>query len=250
MNIAVCIKQTPDTTTRVQVADDGASFVEDDSIQWVINPHDGPAIEKALQLTEEHGGEVTLLSLGPPRLEKTIREGLAMGAHKAIRLHAERIPDDPMATARALAAVLQDGDYDLIFTGRQAVDDDNLMVPGILAQALGLPCVTAIDDLTIDGDAGIALREIEGGHERVRFPLPAIVGTNLRMNEPRYPSFKGIMQAKRKPIDVVDAQLGDEQLVVQKLSYPPEKSAGKVFDNGVDAVPEVVRLLREEARII
>lgn len=249
MNIAVCIKQTPDTETRVKVADGGTTIVEDD-IQWIINPYDESAIEQALQLTEAHGGEVTVLSLGPARIEKALREALAMGVHKAIRLDSDRIPIDPLAIARALVAVLQGESYDLIFTGQQAVDNDNGQIPQLIAQAMDLPCVTAIEELELEGDKGSAVRVVEGAHEKVTFSLPAVLGVNRRLVEPRYPSFKGIMQAKRKPIDVVAADLGPENLVVERLTYPPKKAAGQVFNNGVEAVPEVVRLLREEAKVI
>lgn len=249
MNIAVCIKQTPDTAAAIVVAEDGQSIREED-LQWIINPYDEAAIERALRLTEAHGGEVTILSLGPERVEKAIREGLAMGAHKAVRLDAEQIPADPGATARALAAALRDGAYDLIMTGQQAVDDDHAQVPQRLAQALGLPCVTGIDDLDIADGRATARRIVESGHETVSFALPAVLGVNRRLNEPRYPSFKGIMQAKRKPIDVAPGETGEAKLVVERLYLPEQKSAGKIFEGGAEAVPEVVRLLHEEAGIV
>jgi electron transfer flavoprotein beta subunit len=249
MNIAVCIKQTPDTTTRIKIADGSNSIVED-GISWIINPYDEYAIEEALQLTEKNGGEVTIISLGPAGIEKTIREALAMGAHKAIRLNAERIPADPAVTAGALAEALKEGNYDLVFMGRQAVDDDQGQVPSMVSQAMSLPSVSMVVELTIDGDKGTALREIEGGHEKVSFKLPALIGANRHLNEPRYRSLKGIMQAKKKTIEVQEAKLGNEKLAVRKLEYPPAKEAGKIFDNGVEAVPEVVRLLREEAKVI
>lgn len=249
MNIAVCIKQTPDTTTRVKIGDDGKSIIEE-GITWIINPYDEYAIEEALQLTEKNGGEVTIISLGPASIDKTIREALAMGAHKAIRIDAERIPADPSATSAALAKVLQEGNYDLILMGRQAVDDDHAQIPSRVSQAMKLPCVTMVVDLTIENGKGSALREIEGGHEKVSFSLPAIIGANRHLNEPRYRSLKGIMQAKKKKIDVVEADLPAEKLMVEKLNYPPSKEAGKIFDNGAEAVPEVVRLLHEEAKVI
>jgi electron transfer flavoprotein beta subunit len=249
MNIAVCIKQTPDTETRIKITADAKWIVEED-IQWIINPYDEAAVEQALQLTEAHGGEVTIIALGPERIEKAIREALAMGAHQAIRLDSERVPVDSLATARALIAVLQAGGYDLVFMGQQAVDGDNGQVPQFVAQALNLPCVTAVEALHIEDGKGWGRRSLEGLHERVAFSLPAVIGVNLRLVEPRYPSFRGIMQAKKKPIDVQPAGLGPEKLVIERLFYPPEKAAGKRFDNGVEAVPEVVRLLREEARVI
>jgi electron transfer flavoprotein beta subunit len=249
MKIAVCIKQTPDTTTRVQIAADGKSVVEDD-IQWIINPHDEAALEAALKLTEAQGGDVTVFSLGPERVEKAIREALAMGAAQAVRLHAERVPVDPLATARALAAALQGGGYDLILAGRQAVDDDNSQVPLLLAHLLGVASVNAADELTVEGGKGTALREIEGGHERVTFSLPAVVGINRRMNEPRYPSFKNIMMAKKKPIDVRPAEVGTEKVVLERLVPPPQKEGGKIFQDGSASAGEVVRLLHEEAKVL
>ncbi len=248
MNIAVCVRQTPDTTTQIQIGDDRS--VVEDGIQWIINPYDEFAIEEAIKLTETHGGEVTIISLGPARVEKTIREALAMGAHKAIRIHADSIPQDPGVIASALADVLRDGNYDLIFTGRQAIDDDHSQVPSRLAQLLDLPCATVIVELNIDGSTATALREVEGGHERVSFSLPAIVGANRHLNEPRYRSMRGIMQAKRIPIDVVEASLGEPQLVVEHIDYPPEKGERKLFEAGAADAAEVVRLLREEAQVI
>lgn len=249
MNIAVCIKQTPDTTARIQIAGDGKHIVEE-GIQWIINPYDEFAIEEALRLTEKHGGEVTIVSLGPASIEKTIREALAMGAHKGIRIEAERMPHDPLVTARALAEVLKEGNYDVIFFGKQAIDGDHAQTPSRVAQILGLPCVTVVVKLEIDGQSGIATREIEGGHEKVSFRLPAVIGATRHLNEPRYRSLKGIMQAKKKPIEVKQIALAEEQLIVEKLEYPPAKQAGKIFENGLEAVPEVVRLLREEAKVI
>ncbi|WP_456424944.1 electron transfer flavoprotein subunit beta/FixA family protein [Rhodocaloribacter sp.] len=248
MNIAVCLKQTPDTETRVKIAGDGVSVLEDD-VQWIINPYDEAAVEAALRLTEAHGGEVTVFSLGPPRVEKAIREALAMGAHRAVRLHADAVPADPRVTAKALATALRDGGFDLILAGQQAVDDDQAQTPQRIAQALDLACVTNVEELTVEGGRGTARRVLEGVQEVSTFSLPAVLGVNLRLNEPRYPSFKGIMQAKRKPIDVIEAELAEPKLVVERLSYPPEKAAGRVFE-GVEAVPEVVRLLHEEAKVI
>lgn len=249
MNIAVCVKQTPDTTARIKIADDGKSVVRD-NMQWIINPYDEFAIEEALKLVEKHGGEVTIISLGAATAEKTIREALAMGAHAAIRINAEQAPDDPQVTAKALADVLKDGGYDLILLGRRAIDDDQAQIPQLIATVLNLPCVTVVDRLEIDGENGVATREVEGGSQKVAFRLPAVIGANSKLNQPRYRSLKGIMQAKKKKIDVREASLAEAKLVIEKLTYPPAKAAGKIFDNGVDAVPEVVRLLREEAKVI
>ncbi|RMF59622.1 MAG: electron transfer flavoprotein beta subunit/FixA family protein [Calditrichaeota bacterium] len=243
------MKQTPDTATKVKIAEDGRSIVRD-GITWIINPYDEFAIEEALQLTEKHGGEVTIISLGPASIEKNIREALAMGAHKAIRIHAEHIPDDPLTTAKALCEVLKEGNYDLIFFGKQAIDDDHAQIASMVAQELNLPGVTVVVKLDIDGDKGIAIREIEGGHEKVSFRLPAVIGAQRGLNTPRYRSLKGIMQAKKKPLEVKEVSLTSENYKIEKMEYPPAKQAGKIFTNGADDVPEVVRLLREEAKVI
>ena len=248
MNIAVCVRQTPDTTTQIQISDNNS--VVEDGIQWIINPYDEFAIEEAIKLTETHGGEVTIISLGPARVEKTIREALAMGAHKAIRINTDDMPQDPGVIAAALADVLREGSYDVIFTGRQAIDDDHSQVPSRLAQLLDLPCATVVVELNIDGNTANALREVEGGHERVSFSLPAVIGANRHLNEPRYRSMRGIMQAKRIPIEVVEANLGDAQLSIESIAYPPEKGERKLFEAGANDAAEVVRLLREEAQVI
>ncbi len=249
MNIAVCMKQTPDTEAQIKIADDG-KHIQTDGIKWIINPYDEFAIEEALRLTEKHGGEVTLISLGPAGVEKTIREGLAMGAHKAIRIDVEEIPSDPQVIGAALAEVLKEGNYDVIFFGKQAIDDDQSQVPSIVATLLGLPAVTVVVKLDIDGTSGTALREIEGGHEKVQFSLPAVISAQRGLNEPRYRSLKGIMAAKKKPIDVKQVAIKESQQVIEKLSYPPEKKPGRIVGEGPDAVPELVRLLHEEAKVI
>ena len=249
MNIAVCIKQTPDTTTRIQLNEGHTSIVED-GIQWIVSPYDEFAIEEALKLAEARGGEVTVVSMGPSRVEKTIREALAMGAHKAIRIACDRVPDDPAVTAQALAGVLAPRGFDVIFTGRQAVDDDHSQVPLRLASFLDWACVNVVIDLHIDGQEGVAVREVEGGSERVSFSLPAVIGANRHLNEPRYRSMRGIMKAKRIPIETVEVTLPDPKIEVVGFSYPPQKGEHKMFTGGSEDVSEVVRLLREEAQVI
>lgn len=251
MNIAVCVKQVPDTETRIKIAGDSKS-IQEEGIKWIVNPYDEFAVEEALRITEKYGGEVTIISLGPVAVEKGIREALAMGAQKAIRLEAEKVPADPQVTALALAEVLKKNPYDLILFGKQAIDDDNAQIPSIVAHALNIPCVTVVVKLELDPQTqkGSALREVEGGHEKVTFSLPAIIGAQRGINEPRYRSLKGIMQAKKIPIQVETVSLSGEQLSIEKLEYPPEKKPGRIIGEGAEAVPELVRLLREEAKVI
>ncbi len=154
MKIAVCVKSTPDTTTKVAVAADGTS-IQEDGIQWIISPYDEFAIEEAVKLSETQGGEVTIVVMGPPSVEKTIREALAMGAHKAIRVHCDAVPADPAVTAKALADTVRDGGFDLILTGRQAIDDDHAQIPSRLGVLLGIACVTVVVELAIDGGQAV-----------------------------------------------------------------------------------------------
>jgi electron transfer flavoprotein beta subunit len=249
VNIAVCIKQVPDTETKIKIASDNKS-INEDGIKWIVNPYDEFAIEEALKLVEKLGGEVTIISVGPANIEKSIREALAMGAHHAIRIDAPRIPYDPVVTSSALASVLKESNYDLIFLGQRAIDADHCQVASMLSQILELPCVPLVVKLDIDGNKVTALREIEGGDEKISFDLPAIVSAQRGLNQPRYRSLKGIMQAKKKEIQVKQTSLPEEKLNLRKLTYPPEKAPGRIVGHGAEAVPELVSLLREEAKVL
>lgn len=249
MNIAVCAKQVPDTETKVKLTGDKKA-VDESEINFILNPYDEFAVEEALQLKEKHGGEVTVISLGPDRISSAIRSALAMGADKAIHLQVDKNPEDPNAVANALAAELKDGGYDLILLGKQAIDDDHTQVPSLLGEKLGLPAVTVVIKLDIDGNKVVAEREIDGAHEIVECTLPGIIGAQRGLNEPRYASLKGIMRAKKIQIEQKPAQLSNDQLNIIGFEYPPQKNPGKIVGDSADAVPELLRLLHEEAKVI
>ncbi len=249
MNIAVCIKEVPDTESRPKIHNDGKE-INRENIKWIVNPYDEIAVEEALQLTEKQGGEVTIISVGPKEVETTIRAALAMGAHKAIRIDTSKIPDDPLVTAKALTKVLEGRNFDLIFFGKQAIDNDHAQVPQMVAEAIGLPCATVVVKLEIDGQNARAEREIEGGKEILKFNLPAVVSAQKGLNEPRYRSLKGIMMAKKIMIEELSVDLAQPKYTVQKFNYPPQKQPGRIIGDGTAAVPELVRLLREEAKVI
>jgi electron transfer flavoprotein beta subunit len=244
MKIACCIKRVPDTETRVKPAADGKSL-DEGGVKFILNPYDEFAVEEGLRR-----GEVTVLSLGPAAAQETIRTALAMGADRGVLLQADRIPADGFETAKAIAAELKDGGWDLILFGKMAIDDYNHQVGPMVAELLGLPCVTAVAHLEIDGTKGIAEREIEGGIEVVEFPLPAVLTADKGLNEPRYPALKGIMAAKKKPLEVKPVQLGAGGIEVVAMTPPAERKDGKIVGEGPDAVPELVRLLREEAKVL
>jgi electron transfer flavoprotein beta subunit len=250
MHIATCIKRVPDTETRFTIAAGGKS-VDTTGLKYDMSDFDGYAVEVALQLAEKHpGSEVTVISLGPDAVQETIRKALSMGATRGIQLKAAEVPFDGLAIAEALAAELRNGTYDLILFGRNSTDAANGAVGTMTAELLDLPCVTAISELNIEDGKGTARRELEGAAEMVSFPLPAVLTIDEGIARPRLPGLKGIMAAKKKPIEVRDAALGQANLTVETMALPPERSAGRIVGEGVDAVPELVRLLQTEAKVL
>ena len=250
MKIAVCIKRVPDTETRIRIGADGTS-IDEAGVKFILNPFDEFAVEEALQRKEKAGaGEVVVVTVGPDAAQETIRTALAMGADRGVLLRTERIPADALAVAKALAAELKDGGYDLVLFGKIAVDDANHAVGTMTAELLGVPCLTAIAHLEIEGGRVTAEREVEGGIEVVTCALPAVLTADKGLNNPRYPALKGIMAAKKKPIDVKPAALGATRLNVKSLSLPADRKEGRIVGEGVGAVGELVRLLQQEAKVL
>ena len=252
MKIAVCIKRVPDMDVRFKIAAGGMS-VDESGLKFDISDFDGYAVEAALQLRERQpdaAGDVVVISLGSDAVHETLRKAMSMGADRAVQLKHDAPVFDSFAIAGALAAELRDGAYDLIMFGRMSIDTANQSVGPMVAELLGLPCITAISKLDIDGGAVKARRELEGAYELVECPLPAIVTIDEGIARPRYPSLKGIMSAKKKPLDMRTAQLGEQRLTLAKMALPPERPAGRIIGEGKDAVPELVRLLQEEAKVL
>lgn len=249
MNIVVCIKRTPDTETKIRLAGDGAS-IDPNGVKFIISPYDEFAIEAALQLKEATGeGEVVLLSMGGEGTPETLRQGLAMGADRAVHLQGESGADG-LAVAKALAGELREMDASLILFGMKGADQDQQQVGPMTGTLLGLPCVTAVSEFEHADGVVTCRRDVEGGTEVLEVSLPAVVTMTKGKLEPRYASLKGIMAAKRKPLDAKEAQSGEDRLVVKKLAYPPERPAGRIVGEGAEAAPELVRLLREEAKAL
>ena len=249
MKIAVCIKRVPDMETRFRVAANGKS-VDETGVKFDMGDFDGYAVEVALQLTEKQGGEVVAISVGPDAVQETLRKALSMGVARAIQLKSESVPFDGLAIARALAAELKDGGYDLIMFGKIALDSASGIVGPMTAELLGLPVVTACSKLEIAGGKGTARRELESGAELVEFPLPAVVTIDEGIARPRYPALKGIMAAKKKPLEVKPVQLGEQRATIRTMELPAERPPGRIIGEGVDAVPELVRLLQTEAKVL
>jgi electron transfer flavoprotein beta subunit len=228
VKIAVCIKRVPDMDVRFRIATDNVS-VDEAGLKFDINDFDAWAVEAALQLRDKNAGsDVTVISLGPDVVQETIRKALSMGVDRGIHLKTDKVPFDGFATAKTLSEELKVGSYDLIFFGKISPDTSNGVVGPMTAELLGLPCVTAISSLDIIDGKGTAKRELEGAQEIVEFPLPAVLTVDEGLNTARLPSLKGIMAAKKKPLEVKPAQLPAPQLTVRKLELPAERKAGRV----------------------
>ena len=249
MKIAVCVKRVPEMELRFSIAADRKSL-DPSGLKYEMSDFDGYALEVALRLTEQQGGEVDLVTVGPDGVQEILRKGLAMGAARAVQLKAEAVPADGLAVARAIAAHFQGASYDLILFGRMATDSASGTVGPMVAELLDLPCVTAVSHLDLAGGRGTARRDLEGAAETVEFPLPAVLTIDEGIARPRLATLKGIMAAKKKPLDVQPAQLGDARLTVESMALPPERSGGKIVGEGAEAVPELVRLLRTEAKVL
>ena len=250
MKIAVCIKRVPDMDVRFRIGSDNTSL-DETGLKFDINDFDAWAVEAALQLRDKNAGsEVTVISLGPDVVQETLRKALSMGVDKAIHLKADKVPFDGLAIATALAKELGTGGYDLILFGKMAPDSSNGVTGPITAELLNLACVTAISSLEIANGKGIAKRELEGAQEIVEFQLPAVLTVDEGLNAARLPSLKGIMAAKKKPLEVKPAQLPAPQVTLRKLELPPERKAGRIVGEGAAAVPELVKLLQTEAKVL
>ena len=250
MKIAVCIKRVPDMEVRFRIAPDGRA-IDETGLKFDMSDFDLYAVEAALQLKEKAGqGEVAIISLGPDAVQETIRKAMSMGADRGVELRASEIPVDGLSVAHALAAELKGGGYDLILFGKKAIDSNEGVVGPMVAELLEMPCVTGISRLDIANGKGTARRELEGASETVAFPLPAVLTVDEGMNQPRYPSLKGIMAAKKKPLEVKPAQLTPPQVTVTALELPAERAAGRIIGEGAAAVPELVRLLQTEAKVL
>jgi electron transfer flavoprotein beta subunit len=250
VRIAVCIKRVPDMEMRFSIAADKKSL-DQAGLKFEMGDFDGYALEVALQLVEKQGpGEVVVVTLGPDSAQEMLRKGLAMGATRAVQLKTDDVPFDGLAIARALAAELKDGGYDLVLFGRMATDTASGTVGPMTAELLGLPCVTSISHLDIADTKGTARRDLEGATETVTFPLPAVLTIDEGIARPRLASLKGIMAAKKKPLEVKTAQLGEARLQIEGIALPPERAAGRIIGEGAEAVPELVRLLHDEAKVL
>jgi electron transfer flavoprotein beta subunit len=259
MKILVLIKQVPDTATQVKLGSDSRG-IDVTGITWIVSPYDEFAIEEALRVKDKRGqAEVVVVTLGPDRAKEALRSCLAMGADRAIHVNdAAFAQADTVVTARALAAVVRLEQPQLVLTGRQAIDDDMGAVGTQVAELLGWPCLSWVMEESISEDASTvrAGRQVEGGLEVFELPLPCVLTAQKGMNEPRYPTLKGIMGAKKKEIkDLKAADLGlsdlAPQIEVVTLEALPPRPPGRILTGDPkDMARELVRALREDVKVI
>lgn len=256
MNILVCLKQTFDTEERI-VLEDGQ--ISEDGVEFVINPYDEYAVEEAIKLKEEHGGEVTVITVGPERAEQALRTAMAMGADKGIIVDSEDLEDaDEYTIAKILAEVIKEQEYDIILCGYMAVDDGSAQVGPRLAELLEIPHISTITKLTVDGEKVEVEKDVEGDVEVIQSKLPILLTAQQGLNEPRYPSLPGIMKAKKKPLerlDLDDLDLDEDDVEAKtetlEIFLPPKKEGGKILEGELsDQVKELVQALRNEAKVI
>ena len=249
MDLIVCMKRVPDSAAKIKVAADGKS-IEQAGVDHVISPYDEIALERAIQIKEEQGGTVTVMCLGTSDATKEIRQALAMGADKAVLIKDGGGSRGPLGIARALADAVKERPHDAVLFGRQSIDADNSAVGVIVARMLDLPCATLVTKLDMsDGKANVH-RESEGGTEVIEVALPAVFTAQRGLAEPRYPAIKGIMMAKKKPIEELDAPEPAGTLSLDALTPPADRTGGRIVGEGPEAVGELVRLLRQEAKVL
>lgn len=255
MNILVLMKQTFGTEERIVINNDKIS---EDGVGFIINPYDEYAVEEAIKIKEEQGAEVTVLTVGPDRAENALRTALAMGADKGVFIHTESMELDEYSLSKIIAAAIKGQQYDLILGGNMAADSGAGQVAIRVAEVLGIPHVSTITKLTIEGNKATVERDVEGDIEIVEVSLPFLTTTQQGLNEPRYPSLSGIMKAKKKPLDrlsIEDLGLSEDDLAVRtsvRDQYlPAKKQAGRVLEGEItQQVSDLVQLLRSEAKVV
>ena len=245
MKILVCISHVPDTTSRINFTDNNTKF-DTAGVQFIIGPYDDYALARAIELKEGLGATVHVINVGLADTEPTLRKALAIGADEAIRVNAE--PTDSFFVASQIAAQSKSGNYDLILMGRESIDYNSGVVHGIVGELLGLPSVSPVMKLDIEGNKAKLAREIEGGKEYLEVNLPFVAGCQEPIAEWKIPNMRGIMSARTKPLKVVEPVAGDGGVKISKFELPPPKGAVKMIP--ADNVSELVNLLKNEAKVL
>jgi electron transfer flavoprotein beta subunit len=250
VNILVCMKQVPDTEASIKIAVNQKS-IEESGIKFIINPYDEFAVEEALRIKEAAGtGKVKAICMGPERAKEALRTAVAMGVDEVLLIKLNETLSDGVQTAQTLAGVIKNENYDLILMGKETIDDGNMEVGPMIAEMLQIPCITVAVKVSIQDKVVTAEREGEDGIQVLAAQMPCMVTCQKGLNEPRYPSIRGVMMAKKKEIMEQTATAVDSLVTLAGYSYPVSRTGGRVVGEGAGVVPELVKLLREEAKVI
>ncbi len=248
MKILVCISHVPDTTSKINFINGDSEF-DTNGVQFVINPNDEFGLTRAVWFQEQQGANVTVVNVGGPDTEPTLRKALAIGANEAIRVNAN--PTDGFFVAKQLAEVIKQGQYDLVICGKESLDYNGGMVPGMIAGMLGYNFVNSCIDVKVDGNSAIAVREIDGGKETISASLPLVIGGQKGLVEEkdlRIPNMRGIMTARTKALTILEPVGANNNTKAVKFEKPAPKSAVKLVS--ADNLDELVSLLHNEAKVI
>ena len=251
MKIVICVKQVPDTATKIKISENNKT-IEQTSIKYEINPYDEYAIEEALRLKEDDpNATITVISLGPERVKQSLTKALAIGADNAIHLKTNEDIKNPLVIAKILASEIKKRSYDLILFGKKSVDQDNNQIGIMIGEINQISCISNCTQFKLNNNTITAHREIEGAIQVFESKLPIIITQEKGKNELRYPSLRNLMTAKKKTIESINiVEQIDDNVELIKLEYPPTRKEGKIIGEGKEAVSELVRILREEIKII
>ncbi|MFZ9047073.1 MAG: electron transfer flavoprotein subunit beta/FixA family protein [Cyclobacteriaceae bacterium] len=245
MKILVCITHVPDTTSKIAFTDNNTQF-DKTGVQYIIGPYDDYSLARAVELKEATGGSITVLNVGEADTEPTIRKALAIGADDAIRVNA--FPEDALFVAKQIASIAKENSYDLILMGRESIDFNGGQVHGMVGEMLGIPSLSPVMTLDIDGNMAKMTREIEGGKEYVEAELPLVLGCQEPIAEWKIPNMRGIMSARSKPLNIIEPTADQPASTVENYELPPAKEGVKMID--ADNIDELVHLLKNEAKVI
>ncbi len=239
MNSLICISHVPDTTTKIKFTEDGTAL-DKNGVTFVINPYDEFGLSRALEFREGGiEGEITALCVGSAEVEPTLRKALAVGADKAIRVDAE--PTDALFVAKQIAEHVKANDYQLVWLGKESIDNNGAEVPGMVAELLGWPFVSYATKVEVDGGKVMLEREIDGGVEKLEADMPVVISTQKGVAEWRIPNMRGIMAAKRKPLEVVEAASAEKLTETVHYELPPPKPGVKMLEEGdVDSIVDIL----------
>ena len=259
MNSIVCIAQVPDTEARIKIAS-GNRRIDEAGLKFIVSPFDEFALEEAIRIKEAKGGDVMVMAFGPDRVQLALRECLARGANKAMHIKGEAADADSLGVAKVLAAAIKAVPHDIVFFGKQGVGTDNSLVGPMVAELLGYPQVNVVTHMEVGEGKLTAHREIEGAEEIIEASLPAVITAQKGLNEPRYAPLKGIMAAKKIPIEaksvsdlgLQDSDIFNQRVTVISIELPAEKSGGRKIDGGdaASAAKEILKYIREEAKAL